>query len=318
LCLPELRTTKTMSAHNPRNISPEKIDPSLLFNVSLEKRHTFDSIFAIATWVATAIGLIVLAALLIDTLTDALPRLTGDFINNFPSRRPLQAGIKPALIGTLWLLGLTAAIAFPIGVGAGIYLEEYAPDDWISRVIEINIANLAGVPSIIYGMLGLQVFVRIMEPLTGGRSILAGAMTLALLILPIIIITTRETLRAIPSSLRQAGFALGATRWQVIREHIFPLALPGIMTGTILALSRAIGETAPLIVVGAATFITFLPKDLQSQFTALPLQIFNWVSRPEKEFQTNAAAGIVILMVVLLSMNAIAIYLRNKFQTGRN
>jgi phosphate transport system permease protein len=307
-----------MSAQNPRNSTNPEIDPRLLFDVSLDQRHTFDSIFAIATWVATAIGLIVLAALLIDTISDALPRLTGDFINNFPSRRPLQAGIKPALIGTLWLLGLTAAIAFPLGVGAGIYLEEYAPDDWISRIIEINIANLAGVPSIIYGMLGLQVFVRIMEPLTGGRSILAGAMTLALLILPIIIITTRETLRAIPDSLRQAGFALGATRWQVIREHIFPLALPGIMTGTILALSRAIGETAPLIVVGAATFITFLPKDLQSQFTALPLQIFNWVSRPEKEFQTNAAAGIVILMVVLLSMNAIAIYLRNKFQQARN
>jgi phosphate transport system permease protein len=307
-----------MSADNPRNISPQDIDRSRLFRVSLDKRHTLDSIFAIATWVATAIGLIVLAVLVVDTVIDALPKLNSDFINSFPSRRASVAGIKPALVGTLWLLGLTAAFAFPLGVGAGIYLEEYAPDDWISRTIEINISNLAGVPSIIYGMLGLQVFVRIMEPLTGGRTILAGAMTLALLILPIIIITTRETLRAIPSSLRQAGFALGATRWQVIREHIFPLALPGIMTGTILALSRAIGETAPLIVVGAATFITFLPKDLQSQFTALPLQIFNWVSRPEKEFQTNAAAGIVILMVVLLSMNAIAIYLRNKFQQVRN
>jgi phosphate transport system permease protein len=287
-----------MSAHNPRSINPQEIDRSRLFRVSLDKRHTLDSIFAIATWVATAIGLIVLAVLVVDTVIDALPKLNSDFINNFPSRRASAAGIKPALVGTLWLLGLTAAFAFPLGVGAGIYLEEYAPDDWISRIIEINISNLAGVPSIIYGML--------------------GAMTLALLILPVIIITTRETLRAIPSSLRQAGFALGATRWQVIREHIFPLALPGIMTGTILALSRAIGETAPLIVVGAATFITFLPADLQSQFTALPLQIFNWVSRPEKEFQTNAAAGIVILMVVLLSMNAIAIYLRNKFQQGRN
>jgi phosphate transport system permease protein len=292
------------------------------FNVALPSRHSFDKIFEIATWVATSIGLIVLAALLIDTVVDSLPRLNWGFITSFPSTRAIAAGVLPALVGTLWLLVLTTLVAFPLGVGAGIYLEEYATDNLFTRAIEINISNLAAVPSIIYGLLGLQVFVRWLLPVTGGRSLLAGALTLALLVLPIIIITTRESLRAIPGSLRQAGFALGATRWQVIREHIFPLALPGILTGTILAISRAIGETAPLIVVGAATFITFLPANLQSKFTALPIQIFNWVSRPvavnpDKNFQFNAAAGIVVLMVVLLGMNSIAIFLRNKFQKGR-
>jgi phosphate transport system permease protein len=293
------------------------------FNVALPSRHSFDKIFEIATWVATSIGLIVLAALLIDTVVDSLTRLNWGFITSFPSTRAIAAGVLPALVGTLWLLVLTTLVAFPLGVGAGIYLEEYATDNLFTRAIEINISNLAAVPSIIYGLLGLQVFVRWLLPVTGGRSLLAGALTLALLVLPIIIITTRESLRAIPGSLRQAGFALGATRWQVIREHIFPLALPGILTGTILAISRAIGETAPLIVVGAATFITFLPTNLQSKFTALPIQIFNWVSRPvavnpDKNFQFNAAAGIVVLMVVLLGMNSIAIFLRNKFQKGRS
>jgi phosphate transport system permease protein len=303
-------TTSRPIADNNSPLEPK-------FNVALPSRHNFDKVFEIASWVATSIGLIVLAALLIDTIIDALPRLNIEFLTNFPSTRAIRAGILPALIGTLWLLVLTTLIAFPLGVGAGIYLEEYAPDNLLTRTIEINISNLAAVPSIIYGLLGLQVFVRWMEPITGGRSILAGALTLALLVLPIIIITTRESLRAIPGSLRQAGFALGATRWQVIREHIFPLALPGILTGTILALSRAIGETAPLIVVGAATFITFVPTNLQSKFTALPIQIFNWVSRPGKDFQTNAAAGIVVLMIVLVGMNSLAIFLRNKFQKGR-
>lgn len=287
------------------------------FKISLPKRYALDKVFRIATWVATLFGLIVLAALLIDSFIDALPRLNVDFVKNFPSRRPQEAGVWPALIGSIWLLVLTAIFAFPLGVGAGIYLEEFATDNIWSKIVEVNIANLAAVPSIIYGLLGLQVFVRIMQPITGGRSVLAGALTLALLVLPIIIITTRESLRAIPDSLRQAGFALGATRWQVIREQILPLAFPGILTGTILSLSRAIGETAPLIVIGAATFVSYLPENLQSGFTALPIQIFNWVSRPEKGFQTDAAAGIIVLMVVLLLMNATAIFLRNKFQTAR-
>lgn len=287
------------------------------FKLNLSTRYNFDRIFAIATFVATMVGLVVLAILLIDVLVDGLRLLDWQFITSFPSRRAENAGVLAPLAGSIWLLVLVALISFPLGVGAGIFLEEYATDNWLTRIIEINIANLAAVPSIIYGLLGLAVFVRLMEPITGGRSVLAGALTLSLLILPIIIVATRESLRAIPSSLRQAGYALGATRWQVIREHIFPLALPGILTGTILALSRAIGETAPLIVVGALAYISFTPKELQSPFTALPIQIFDWVSRPQKAFQNNAAAGIIVLMILLLLMNSIAIYLRNKFQSNR-
>lgn len=291
------------------------------FNVSLPIRYNLDRVFMIATWVATFVGLVVLAILLIDVFTDGIPRLAWSFITSYPSRRPSQAGIWSPLIGTIWLLAITAVIAFPLGVGAGIFLEEYSGDNLLTRIIEINIANLAAVPSIIYGLLGLQIFVRWLEPITKGRSVITGALTLSLLVLPIIIIATREALRTVPSSLRQAGFALGATRWQVIREHVFPLALPGILTGTILALSRAIGETAPLITIGALTYIAFLPElsleGLQSPFTALPIQIFNWVSRPQAEFHVNAAAGIIVLMTVLLLMNGTAILLRNKFQQNR-
>ncbi|MBD2610960.1 MAG: phosphate ABC transporter permease PstA [Nostoc sp. ZfuVER08] len=291
------------------------------FDLSIDKRYNLDKIFAIATWAATLFALLVLAILLIDILTDGLGRLNWSFLTSFSSRRASASGILAPLVGTIWLLVITALISFPLGVGAGIFLEEYAEDNWFTQLIEINIANLAAVPSIIYGLLGLQIFVRIMEPITQGRTVLAGALTLSLLILPIIIITTREALRSVPDSLRQAGFALGANRWQIIREQIFPIALPGILTGTILALSRAIGETAPLIVIGAVGFITFLPelslKGLQSSFTALPIQIFDWVSRPQTDFHQNAAAGIIILMIVLLLMNSTAIYLRNKFQQSR-
>ncbi|NER35668.1 MAG: phosphate ABC transporter permease PstA [Oscillatoria sp. SIO1A7] len=283
----------------------------------LAGRYKLDRIFEIAALASIIVALVVLAVLMFDVLVDGLPRLNWQFISNFASRKPDQAGIKAALFGTIWLLGTTAAIAFPVGVGAGIFLEEFAADSRLAKLIEINIANLAGVPSIIYGLLGLQVFVRVLEPITKGRTILAGALTLALLILPIIIVATREALRAIPQSLRQAGYALGATRWQTIREQVLPLALPGILTGTILALSRAIGETAPLITIGALTFIAFLPSGFQDSFTALPIQIYNWVSRPQKEFHELAAAGIIVLMIVLLSMNAGAIFLRNKFQRER-
>ncbi|MHC0064062.1 phosphate ABC transporter permease PstA [Nostoc sp. UIC 10890] len=291
------------------------------FDLSINKRYNLDKIFAIATWGATFFALAVLAILLIDVLTDGVGRLNWSFITSFSSRRASSSGVLAPLVGSIWLLVITALISFPLGVGAGIFLEEYATDNWFTRLIEINIANLAAVPSIIYGLLGLQVFVRVMEPITRGRTVLAGALTLSLLILPIIIITTREALRAVPDSLRQAGFALGANRWQIIREQIFPIALPGILTGTILALSRAIGETAPLIVIGAVGFITFLPQlsfqGLQSSFTALPIQIFDWVSRPQVEFHQNAAAGIIVLMLVLLLMNSTAIFLRNKFQQSR-
>lgn len=292
-------------------------DPSSntsLFKVNLSGRYKIDRIFEIATWVAVGLSLLVLAALLIDVLVDGLPRLNGSFLTSFPSRKPENAGVLPALAGTLWVMALVALISFPLGVGAGIFLEEFSRDNWLTRIIEVNINNLAGVPSIIYGLLGLQVFVRIFQPVTGGRSVLSGALTLVLLVLPIIIVATREALRSIPDSLRLAGFALGATRWQVVREQILPLALPGILTGTILALSRAIGETAPLITIGALTFIPYLPDNLQSPFTALPIQIYNWVSRPQKGFHDNAAAAIIVLMVVLLLMNGTAVFLRNKFQ----
>jgi phosphate transport system permease protein len=238
-------------------------------------------------------------------------RLSVEFLNNYPSRRPDEAGIKAALWGSIWMISLTALLAFPLGVGAAVYLEEYASNNWLNRLLEVNIANLAGVPSIVYGLLGLGVFVRWFG---FGRSVLAGAATMALLILPVIIIAAREAIRAVPRSLREASYALGATRWQTIRHHVLPSAFAGILTGTILALSRAIGETAPLIMIGALTFIAFTPVSVFDPFTALPIQIFNWVSRPQPGFHENAAAGILVLLVVLLAMNSAAILLRNKFQ----
>ncbi len=285
-----------------------------LFKTELAKRYRIDGIFSGAAWLAVTVLLVVLAVLISDVLIDGLARVNWQFLTNFPSRRAEEAGLLSALVGTIWVMVIVSVVSFPLGVGAGIFLEEFSEDNWITRAIEININNLAGVPSIIYGLLGLQVFVRWLGPITGGRSILSGALTLALLILPVVIVATREALRAVPDSLRQAGFALGATRWQVVRQQVFPIALPGILTGTILALSRAIGETAPLITIGALTFISFLPEDLQSPFTVLPIQIFNWVSRPQEEFHTNSAAGIIVLLAVLLLMNSTAVLLRNYLQ----
>ncbi len=285
------------------------------FSPNVNGRHTMDRLFAAAAWTATGISVAILAWLLLTILIDGLGTLNWNFVNSFPSRRPENAGIIPALVGTLWIMALVAAISFPVGVGAGIFLEEFETNDnWLTSLIEINIGNLAGVPSIIYGLLGLMVFVRLMGPITGGRSVLTGALTLSLLILPVIIVATREALRAVPSSMRLAGYALGANRWQVVWSHVLPAAMPGILTGVILALSRAIGETAPLIAIGAAVYISFLPSDFQSQFTALPIQIYNWVGRPQEEFHSIAASGIIVLMAVLLLMNGIAIYLRNRFQ----
>ncbi|MBV5261561.1 phosphate ABC transporter permease PstA [Synechococcus moorigangaii CMS01] len=298
--------------------TPDSQNTNALFNTRLKTRYRWDAVFQGISWLAVILSIMVLAILLIDVFLDGLPRLDWTLLSSFPSRRPEDAGLKSALAGTIWLMVLTAVITFPIGVGAGIFLEEFSVDNTFTKIIEVNINNLAAVPSIIYGLLGLQVFVRLLSPITGGRSVLAGGLTLSLLILPIVIVATREALKAVPDSLRQAGLALGATKWQVVREQIFPLALPGILTGTILALSRAIGETAPLITLGALTFIAFLPsfsiEGLQTPFTALPIQIFNWVSRPQEEFHTVAAAGIIVLMVVLLAMNGTAIFLRNKFQ----
>jgi len=288
------------------------------FKLSLSTRYQSDRIFKILAWLASFIGLVVLGFLIADVLVDGIPSLDWSFITSFPSRRPSEAGILSALVGSIWVMLLTALISFPLGVGAAIFLEEYAADSLFARVIEINIGNLAAVPSIIYGLLGLQIFVRFMEPITGGRTVLSGALTLSLLILPIIIVASRESLRAVPNSLRQAGYALGATRWQVVRSQVLPLAFPGILTGTILALSRAIGETAPLITLGALTYIAFLPplslEGLRTPFTALPIQIFNWVSRPQAGFHAVAAAGIIVLLLLLLLMNTLAVWLRNRFQ----
>lgn len=259
----------------------------------------------------TILGLAVLAALLFDVARDGLGRVSWDFLTSFPSRRPEAAGIYAALVGTIYVIVLTALIAVPIGVGAAIYLEEYAARGRVARMIEINIANLAGVPSIIYGLLGLALFVR---ALAFGRSVIAGAATLALLVLPVVILSTREALRAVPPSLREGSYALGATKWQTIWHQVLPVALPGTLTGLILALSRAIGETAPLITIGALTYVPFAPDGIWSPFTVLPIQIFNWVSRPQAEFLRNAAAGIIVLLVLLLCMNGVAAWLRDRFR----
>jgi phosphate transport system permease protein len=228
-----------------------------------------------------------------------------------PSRRPAEAGIYPALIGTLYLITLTAVLALPIGIAAAIYLEEYGRGNRLARIIEINIANLAGVPSIIYGLLGLGLFVR---TLGFGRSVMAGAATMALLVLPIVILSTREALRTVPKSLREGSYALGATKWQTIWHQVLPSAMPSLFTGVILALSRAIGETAPLITIGALTYVPFAPNSIWSPFTVLPIQIFDWLSRPQVAFSQNAAAGIIVLLAVLLTINGIAIYLRDRYQ----
>jgi phosphate transport system permease protein len=273
------------------------------------RRRAIGRAFELLCLAATSVGLLVLAVLLVDIARRGLPTLTWDFLTNYPSRFPEQAGIRAALVGSLWLVGLTALFAVPTGIAAGVWLEEYGRRGWLSRVIEVNIANLAGVPSIIYGLLGLELFVRALQ---FDRSVLSGALTMALLVLPIIIVNTREALRAVPGSLRDAAYALGATRAQVVWGVVLPAALPGILTGIILALSRAIGETAPLITIGALTFIAFLPRSPLDPFTVLPIQIFNWVSRPQPAFHQLAASGIIVLLLVLLSLNALAIYLRDR------
>jgi len=270
-------------------------------------------ILAVLFFLATVSGVVVLATLLVDVAIQAAPWLDGQFLTSLPSRFPDRAGIRAAVLGSLWMMGLTALISVPLGVASAVYLEEYAQEGWLLRIIQVNIANLAGVPSVIYGILGLAIFVRFAAL---GSSLLAGAMTLSLLILPIIIISTQEALRGVPSGIREAAFAVGATRWQVVWGHVLPAAAPGILTGVILALSRAIGETAPLIMVGAAGLVA-VPQSVMDPFTVLPIQIFNWTARPQDEFQGLAAAAIVVLMVLLLGMNLTAILLRNHFESKR-
>lgn len=281
-------------------------------NPRARRRRRMGVVFAGLCIAATMVGVVSLAVLLVDVALDGVPRLSWGFLTAFASRNPEQAGIKAAVVGSVWILGLTALISFPISVAAAIYLEEYAARSWVTRVIQTNIANLAGIPSIVYGILGLALFVRFFG---FDRSVLSGALTLSLLVMPVIIMVAQEAIKAVPSTLREAAYGLGATRWQVVRTQVLPMAMPGILTGTILALSRAVGETAPLIMVGAVGFIAFTPSGPLDRFTVLPLQIFNWVSRPQDEFRLLAAAGIVVLLALLLTMNAVAIILRNRYQT---
>lgn len=285
------------------------------FNAATGARYALDRGFSGLVLVATFIGIAVLGVLLVDVFLDGLPELRWSFITNPPSQIfPETAGIFPALIGSLWLLGLTAGISVPLGVGAAIYLEEYATPSRLNRIVEINITNLAGVPSVVYGLLGLGIFVQLLGPLTGGQSVLTGSLTLSLLILPIIIVATREAFRAIPDAVREGGYALGATKWEVIWAHLLPMALPGALTGAILALSRAIGEAAPLLVVGAALYQTYTTTTPFQSYMALPITIYDWISRPQEGFQSLAAAGIIVIMIVLLLANSFAIILRNRYQ----
>ena len=276
---------------------------------NLRKRQRKSLYFARLCAIVTWSSVFLLGVLLYQVSVDGLGWIDWQFISSFPSRFPERAGIKSALVGTLWLIGLIAVISIPIGVSSALYLEEFAKPGKINKFIEVNISNLAGVPSIVYGILGLAIFVRYFAL---ERSLLSGALTMSLLILPVIIIASREAIRTVPMSIRHAAYSLGATRWQTAWAHVLPASFPGIMTGVILALSRAIGETAPLIMIGALTFVAFLPAGPMDSFTAMPIQIYNWISRPQQEFHELAAAGIIVLLAALLIMNATAIYIRNK------
>jgi phosphate transport system permease protein len=276
---------------------------------NLAGRKTAASIMEKVLFIATAFAILVLLALAWDIISSGAAWLSLHLLTDVPSRKAEIAGMRPAILGTLWVIGLTALIAFPIGVGAAVYLEEYAPNNRFTRLLKLNIANLAGVPSVVYGLLGLGVFVSLFNL---GRTVLSGALTLSLLILPVVIIASQEAIRAVPSSLRQAAFAVGATKWQVARDHVLPAATPGILTGIILSVSRAIGETAPLLVVGAAAYLTFNPTGVMSKYTVIPMQIYEWARRPQAEFTNLSAAAIIVLLVVLLMLNGIAIFLRQR------
>lgn len=322
------------------------------FKERLGLRQWIGRVFFVMILMATLFGLIMLAFLLADIVIKGHEWVRPELFTNFHSRKPENAGMKSAIVGSAIVLVLTGLFCIPVGIGAAIYLEEYAPKNWMTNFINININNLAGVPSIVYGMLGLVVFGRMYGvfspdswlvnalnlPVTAGavgglkfnlfnlpwleihlpfgRSMVAGGLTMGLLILPIIIISAREAIRAVPNSIRLGAFALGATRWQVVSTNVLPIATPGILTGIILALSRAIGETAPLLIMGAFAYVPFLPQSVWDQFTAMPIQIYNWISFPQTDFRIHlAAAGIMVLLAVLLSMNAVAVFLRNRFET---
>ncbi len=293
---------------------------------NIERRKLISTVFSGLGLLIIFVSTLILFILIAQMMMAGLPRITPQFFTSFPSRHPEEAGILSAWVGTLLVMLVTALIAIPLGIAAGIYLEEYSKKNWLSAIIEINVTNLAGVPSIIYGLLALGLFV---YQFNLGQSIIAAGLTLALLILPVVIVTTREAIRAIPNSLREAAYAVGASRWQVVADHILPYSFGSILTGVIIGLSRAIGETAPVITIGALTFIAFLPDAplqanfpfinfnwLKAPFTVMPIQMFNWVSRPEPEFEVNAAAAGTVLIVMTLGMNAVAIYVRYRFRKG--
>lgn len=290
----------------------------------IRRRVLFDKLFSLFGWACLAVGLLTLAALLVDLVVDGLPHLRWDFFTSFPSRKAERAGILSAWVGTVAVMIVTGMAAIPLGVAAAVYLEEYGSRNWVNDIIEISVTNLAGVPSIVFGLLALGFFIYAMDL---GRSVLTGGLTLAILVLPIVIVATREALRAVPFGVREAAFALGATKWQTVWHHVLPYSLGGVATGVIIALARAIGETAPLITIGALTYIAFLPTSpIQSQppfvsfqwtddpFTVLPIQMFNWISRPGDDFQGNAAAAGLVLLVMTLMMNGGAIWLRYRLR----
>ena len=279
-------------------------------NKRINNRLMLNNVFKGLFFLATFFGIVVLAILVMRIVSQGASYLDWDFLSNYASRRPEDAGIKAAIYGTVWIMAIVAPVSLILGVGTAIYLEEYAPDNKFTHFIELNISNLSGVPSIVFGLLGLTVFVRLLEM---GRSVLAGGLTMSLMILPVIVVSSQEAIRAIPREQYEASYAMGATKWQTIRTVVLPAAVPGILTGSILALSRAVGETAPLLMIGAMTFIAYIPESIWSGFTAMPIQIFNWAGRPQEEFQAVAAAGSIVLMLMLVIMNSLAIYIRNKF-----
>jgi phosphate transport system permease protein len=274
------------------------------------KRLLTNKFTKLILFIATLFSLVVLAVLMYRIMNQGLPKLNLDFLTKFASRRPANAGISGALVGSIWLMIVVVPFSMVIGVGTAIYLEEYAKKNWFTSFIQVNIQNLAGVPSIVFGLLGLTIFVRAMDL---DRSILAAGLTMSLLVMPVIVVSAQEALKAVPRQLGEASYGLGATKWQTIKNIILPAAIPGILTGSILAISRAIGETAPLIVVGALAFVNFYPSSIMDSFTVIPIQIYNWTTRPQIEFQEVAAAGIIVLLVFLIIMNSIAIIIRNKF-----
>lgn len=286
------------------------LDDALVMK-QMNKRLRKNKIMKMLFLLATLFALVTLTILLYRVVTQGIGYLNIDFLTNFASRFPAKAGIKAALIGSLWLMAVVAPVSIILGVATAVYLEEYAKQNKINDFIRMNISNLAGVPSIVFGLLGLTIFVRMFGL---GKSVLAAGLTMSLLILPVIIVAAQEAIRAVPKEQREASYGMGATKWQTIIRVVLPAAIPGILTGSILALSRAIGETAPLVVIGIPVILQFLPNSLLSEFTALPMQIYDWAKRPQEEFQFVAAAGIIVLMTLLIAMNSVAVYIRNKFQ----